>query len=140
MNDMFKLDLENGTMGGISFDLCIKYSEKYDEYKNRANSKKIEFNLSFPDFISKVTSECYICKIDGKQNELGLDRIDNKLGYTFKNTSGCCWKCNRMKSNMEYGDFITYLKLLNPNHKLVKIEKMRDFLEKNKYTKIRDIL
>lgn len=140
MTDIFKLDKENETIGGVSFDLCIKYSEKYDEYRSRAKSKKIQFSLSFPDFISKVTDKCYICGIDGKQNELGVDRIDNKIGYIFTNTSGCCWKCNRMKSNMKYEDFISYLKLINPNHQLVKMQKMRDFLEKNKYTRIRDIL
>ena len=108
---------------GMNVDLYLAYSEKYKHYKARAKKKKIDFKLSFQQFYLAVTSGCYICDLDGRTTEIGIDRIDNKKGYIYGNIGGCCWECNRMKSDMSVPEFLKYLKRINPNHELLKYEK-----------------
>lgn len=36
----------------------------------------------------------------------GIDRKDNKKGYTKQNTLPCCWTCNRMKRDWKAEDFL----------------------------------
>ena len=43
-------------------------------------------------------TNCSYC--DNKINELGIDRIDNKMGYTLNNVVPCCSRCNFMKHIM----------------------------------------
>ena len=40
----------------------------------------------------------------------GIDRKDNFLGYTLSNVVTCCKKCNFLKRDMSYIDFINYIK------------------------------
>lgn len=109
---------------GINTDLFLKYTDKYFEYKKRAQDKNIPFSISFQKFYLVLTSKCYICGIDGKQNEIGIDRLNNNKGYTEFNVMSCCWNCNRMKSDMSIKDFALYMKRINPNHQLVKMFKL----------------
>jgi hypothetical protein len=39
----------------------------------------------------------------------GIDRVDNKAGYTVENVVSCCFVCNRSKGEMSYGDWIAHL-------------------------------
>lgn len=103
---------------GCDLPLLDKYIEKYDEYKTRAKSKGIEFKLTRVQFHQAVTSECYICDKDGRVEVLGIDRLDNTKGYKLGNIAGCCWDCNRMKSNMTMLEFRRYITKISPFHRL----------------------
>ena len=39
----------------------------------------------------------------------GVDRKDNNLGYTIDNCVPCCHRCNSMKSNLSYQNFIQHI-------------------------------
>jgi len=105
---------------GTNINLFLKYKNKYKEYKLRAKKSGLIFTLTFQQFYLAVTSKCYICGLDGKTNEIGIDRLNNKKGYTYYNIGGCCWTCNRMKSNMSLIELKEYIKRVNPNHRLLK--------------------
>ena len=107
---------------GIKYEILINLENKYNEYKNRAKSKNMQFTLSFKDFTQFITSYCYICNKSGKTNLLGLDRLNNKWGYIPFNVAGCCFECNRAKNDMTFTEFKTWLKSINPDHYLCKIK------------------
>ena len=95
----------------------------YNDYKHTAKDKKIEFIISDESFYLKRNKPCYLCaKETDNTHKNGLDRVDNKKGYTEENTKSCCWNCNFMKKNYEYDTFLQKLKrihmyqLLNPIH------------------------
>lgn len=113
---------------GVRIDIFEAYHKKYNEYKARAKHKKLTFNLSFNQFYLAVTSGCYICNLDGTKNIIGLDRLNNKKGYTFYNISGCCWTCNRMKSDMTITQLKDHLRQIKPNHPFV-TENYEDILK-----------
>ena len=103
---------------GVNINLYLKYEQKYKEYKIRAKVDNIKFKLTFEQFYLAVTSDCYICGISGRTNEIGVDRLINTKGYTYYNITGCCWNCNRMKSDMTFSQLKEYITRINPNHRL----------------------
>jgi hypothetical protein len=91
-------------------------------YLINANRRKISFNLSYKDFKKIVYSKCHYCKIIPSKKYTrkdrnyikyilynGVDRKDNIIGYTKKNSVPCCEICNRAKSTLPYKDFLTYI-------------------------------
>lgn len=92
-------------------------NQMYADYKSRANKKNLKFTLSRKRFYKLVNSKCHYCKspplfIYRKFNHVinGIDRKDNNLGYTLKNSVACCMVCNRAKNNMLYKDFKMWIK------------------------------
>jgi len=83
-------------------------TSQYHEYKKRAKKKNIDFLLSKKDCEKYYNTNCYYC--DGKIKGLGIDRIDNKIGYVKDNILPCCSKCNFMKHIMSKDEFIQHIK------------------------------
>jgi hypothetical protein len=85
----------------------------YKEAIKIAKAKKIKFTLTESEFNEKIKNGCHYC--GGKLNYSGikLDRINNELFYTNESTVACCKICNVAKNNRTYGEFISWLKLLN---------------------------
>lgn len=92
-------------------------NKKYDFYKARnrksyywakyrygARKRNLEWNITKDFFESMWNSNCYYC--GDKIKRIGIDRLDNKKGYTPKNVVPCCTFCNRMKNDHNYKDFI----------------------------------
>lgn len=78
-------------------------SVSFTEYETRAIHKKIQFDMSFNDFYKVIENGlCYYCKNESD----GVDRKDNKKGYTTDNCVNCCKECNVMKANSNDIDFI----------------------------------
>jgi hypothetical protein len=77
---------------------------KYKRYLLGNKIRNVEFTLTLEDFIKIVDNPCHYC---GKIVEgMGVDRKDNKNGYTLENSLPCCWMCNQMKSTLSYDEFI----------------------------------
>ena len=95
------------------FEFLDTKGSTYSQYKDRANKKNINFEISQDLFHSKREEPCYLC---GKeQNEIhknGIDRFDNTKGYTKDNIRSCCICCNYMKKNYDYDSLINKLKLI----------------------------
>jgi hypothetical protein len=70
-------------------------------YKNHINKSLIrgygDFQLNFDEFKCLVTSPCHYCKSISDTEAIGIDRVNNDIGYVKENCVAACWKCNRMK-------------------------------------------
>lgn len=118
---------------------CRKCTQKLRPYEhilnelthNCLNKTNHHINLNYEDFIKIITnSNCHYCNKelkfskytrDENSNYMSrayqLDRKNNNLGYTKENVVPCCWKCNRIKSNIyTYEDFIKLSPILKEIH------------------------
>uniref|UniRef100_A0A6C0I7D7 Uncharacterized protein n=1 Tax=viral metagenome TaxID=1070528 RepID=A0A6C0I7D7_9ZZZZ len=70
----------------------------YQEYITSANKRCISFDVSIEEFATLVGSECAYCRYYNESEVIGIDRVDNSIGYITSNVVGCCSVCNRMKN------------------------------------------
>ncbi len=107
-----------------------KCSTIHSNYRSRAKKKKLEFTLTFEEFKSMVTSNCHYCGLEPNKcrmdrtksrqglsriNFNGIDRVNNEMGYTIKNTVTCCEDCNKAKRNLSYNQFLDLIKRIYKN-------------------------
>ena len=78
---------------------------KYNYYKEEAKKRKIQWNLTFKEFMKFWQKPCYYC--GEKIETIGLDRIDSRKGYSLENLVPCCRKCNSFKGRKKQEFFIT---------------------------------
>jgi hypothetical protein len=88
--------------------LTQKKRSQTDEYKFKlyifaAKRRNYEFQLSFEEFKQLFHGKCIYCGVDDCR---GIDRFENKIGYTIDNSRSCCGMCNKMKWKHSTGDFI----------------------------------
>lgn len=79
-------------------------------YKRGADSRGLKFTLTSEEFESIIQGICHYC--DSSQS-IGIDRKDNKIGYTLENSLPCCKTCNFMKGTLSYKDFINQAKTIS---------------------------
>jgi hypothetical protein len=90
--------------------LKYKQTDKalYTNYKSEARRRKRKiFDLKFDDFKKLINSNCTYCNVS---NCRGIDRIDNNIGYVLENSTPCCHRCNRMKSDLSVPLFLAHIK------------------------------
>ena len=86
-------------------DLVI--AKKYINKAKNAAKAGHEFALSFGEYKKlAVRKTCAYSKIPfsphpERWDSRTMDRIDNKVGYTAKNTVACCYGINQIKSMVE---------------------------------------
>ena len=101
--------------GEASFRSC------YRAYKTSAKQRNLPFELTHDQFRKLVTSNCAYCgsapnntskhKLgNGNFVYSGLDRIDNRVGYTLENSTPCCRLCNVAKNNRSKTEFLAWIK------------------------------
>jgi len=87
------------------------FNEVFGSYKKGANVRNYEFSLSKTEFLDIIIKPCLYCGSiltnehsrngsNGFFKYTGIDRYDNKIGYTIDNSVPCCRVCNRMKTDM----------------------------------------
>lgn len=89
---------------------------RLEKYIENAEKRGFEWSLSDEEAIALFREDCHYC--DSKGDPLnGIDRKDNRKGYTEENTLPCCSWCNRAKGPRSYEDFLDYLDRVqrNPN-------------------------
>ncbi len=94
------------------------------EYKQGAKARGFEWSLTDAQARTLFNGNCDYCGVEpsqpfpkGKDGDAynqrivinGIDRVDNKRGYTLGNTVPCCKTCNRAKHAMKFGDFEAWL-------------------------------
>lgn len=96
---------------------------KYKEYKDGANKRHLDFELTESEFFNLITSPCVYC---GKKPELktsqyavkadiepltsnGVDRLDSSKGYTVDNSVSCCSDCNYGKHRKSKQEFLEWV-------------------------------
>lgn len=79
----------------------------YINYSHGAKDRNLEFQLTKADFVFLIQQSCIYCNVKenikitrgiSKNNYMGIDRIDNRIGYVWENCVPCCKKCNENKS------------------------------------------
>jgi len=87
----------------------------YRAYVYAARSRSMEFDLSISEFVRITSCNCFYCgdppaqiKKSTSTRHLanGIDRVDNRIGYTPENLVSCCMRCNYMKRAMSIEEFI----------------------------------
>lgn len=80
----------------------------YARYRHRARRLGLRFAVGRARFDALTTATvCAYCRRPAEPDRpLGLDRIDNALGYTRRNIAPCCSRCNRMKGTLDAGAFV----------------------------------
>lgn len=107
-------------------------NEVLREYKRGAISRGHSWDLEDLWFFAMVLGDCFYCGSapsrvrrvgDGKRNVYesepvnGVDRLDNRLGYTVENSVTCCQVCNRAKGAMPLEEFEDWISCLTQYRK-----------------------
>lgn len=75
--------------------------------KDIAKRRGFKCDITNEQFISYWNSKCEYCyKAILNEKGIGLDRLDNNLGYTPENVVPCCGDCNYIK-----GDILTHAEM-----------------------------
>lgn len=85
---------------------------KFYTYQKAAERRGYQFLLEFRQFVALFHANCVYCnKLDSR----GIDRVDNRIGYTIANSSPCCEMCNKMKWRWTQKQFLGQIKLIYQN-------------------------
>ena len=100
----------DGRKRGITQKRLIRYKQiperVYPLVKADAKRRLLEFKITVNEFKRLWSMPCYYC--GDIVETVGIDRVDNNIGYIIDNVVSCCVLCNMMKKN--------YLKELFINH------------------------
>lgn len=66
-------------------------------YRSAAKTRGYDFELTEDQFNSIVNDDCIYCGAPKELTNIGIDRIDNEMGYTTSNCVPCCRHCNNRK-------------------------------------------
>lgn len=72
--------------------------------KSAAKSRNIIWSLSKQEYTEIISKSCYYCNNNFGDNNIncgvGLDRINNSMGYAVDNVVSCCAKCNFVRGTI----------------------------------------
>lgn len=101
-------------------------------YEASRRNGGLEFTLTPEEFNTLVAGDCYYCGVPPslkhhmvRKNDKvaitynGIDRMVNTIGYQYSNCVPCCWKCNAMKLNFSYDDFLKTIARIYERHCMV---------------------
>lgn len=87
---------------------------QYHQYKKSALLRQVPFELTKEDCEQFYAKDCYYC---GQHYvALGIDRVNNDLGYILSNCVPCCKTCNWMKRTQTKEEFLNQIKLIYEKH------------------------
>ena len=78
--------------------------QRYSTYKLGAIKRNHAFELTEEQFMTFWDKPCHYC--EQPINGVGIDRLDNTIGYLIDNCVPCCTVCNMMKFKQSYKHFI----------------------------------
>ncbi|AKI80156.1 hypothetical protein QJ850_gp543 [Acanthamoeba polyphaga mimivirus] len=95
-------------------------SASYNNYKNRALKKDLEFQLSNKEFKELQQKFCYLCgRKSNNEHTNGIDRVCNEEGYTLTNSRSCCGDCNYLKKDYKLDNVVfrcAFIALMHKNN------------------------
>lgn len=104
---------------------CVKIA-KYKTYIYGAKNRNISWDLNFEQFLNLCSQNCIYCNkppsnkaFNANKSEYfyysGIDRKNNKLGYSMGNCSPCCKICNYGKSTLNHEEFLNWINIVYNN-------------------------
>jgi len=99
-----------------------------NNYKYSATIRGLSWRLTNSQFDLLTNGPCFFCgrspnniKKTGRANGRfvynGIDRLNNKFGYTKTNVVSCCNTCNKAKRDMTLTKFLSWIKAIK-KHKI----------------------
>lgn len=89
----------------------------YNKFRKSANNRKIDWGVSFDDFVACYTGKCALTgwdiTMDYGKCTASFDRIDSSLGYTPENTQWVHTMVNMCKNKYTQGEFILMCKAVS---------------------------
>jgi hypothetical protein len=128
-----KLTVKPFKYGGELRDIDV--AKKLIHYENSANSRKLEFNLSFKT-MKKImnTKKCFFTGVPFTPtgiHQMSVDRVDASKGYIEGNVVPCTIDINNKKTNLTVAEILLIAK------KIMKLEKAKKLaIKKAKLKKI----
>ena len=86
--------------------MVTSHTSKFSKIMYDANRRGITFSLPFNRYKELLKKPCFYCGSD----KVGIDRLENHIGYTVHNSVPCCKKCNRMKSDFTLSVFLEHVR------------------------------
>ena len=84
-----------------------KEERVYNDYVKSALARNKAFELTLEEFNTfKIDAYCTYCG----SPSLGIDRVENSIGYIMSNCVPCCGQCNRMKYTGTTEEFLEQVK------------------------------
>lgn len=85
------------------------------KYKARKRNKLWE--LTHGEAFKLITSSCNYCnfKPSWPENRVGIDRVNNSIGYELSNCVPCCSTCNSAKGELSTQEFLNWIKRIYNN-------------------------
>lgn len=80
---------------------------RFWSYKASAKQRNIAFKLSMDEFVAFWQKDCSYC--GDHVPTIGLDRVDNNIGYEVDNVVSCCATCNTMKMDSSLVGWQTHM-------------------------------
>lgn len=80
----------------------IKYTVKYrfTQAKSTAKGRDLDWDISFECYDELIQNPCHYCFNSlHKETGVGLDRINNNIGYNLNNVLPCCGSCNKIRGD-----------------------------------------
>lgn len=111
---VYKDEIRHEHLKSLHRKYITQKNSRFTRYKSQAKIRNLSFNLTFEQFIEFWNKPCFYCgtHIEG----IGLDRLDNNIGYELNNCVPCCLMCNIMKNNQSQKDFINKCKIISDKH------------------------
>lgn len=81
---------------------CINVRATRQRYAIGAKRRRLKFDLTEDQVGFLVSQCCFYCD----DEKTGIDRMDNRKGYSKRNAVPCCWTCNRMKGKLSVEQFV----------------------------------
>jgi len=81
---------------------------RYNAYKQNAKKRGIKFEITKEQFMEFWQKPCSYCGNEIKT--IGIDRINNNVGYIKGNLKSCCGWCNKMKMDHNEKEFLDQCK------------------------------
>ena len=72
----------------------------YSTTKNGAKIRNLDFSLTPGEFRNLISQNCAYGAGKYPEINIGIDRRDNRIGYTAANAQPCCARHNEIKSNV----------------------------------------
>jgi len=87
----------------------VKYMDKperrFAHYISGAKTRNYSFELSYEQFMEFWQKPCHYC--GSEIRTVGIDRVDNTVGYNINNCAPCCETCNKIKKTLSVEEFTT---------------------------------
>jgi|SRR5271157_4352465 len=89
-------------------DEYIRVSKVGAYYRRNAKDRGFAWSLTREDVARIIVQPCTYCGYH--EGYVGIDRIDNTLGYAVANCTPCCHPCNWAKKDMTADQFLSWIK------------------------------